>query len=78
MRFYLVATITVYISCVLTTLFGAILADHIPVSDKLEFVLPCFFFVLVIEFFRVHRSSLPLLFPICFAAISFWLYSSEY
>lgn len=67
--FYL--SLFMYLSWVAGTLTGAVCASFLPKIVGLDFILPAFFMVLVVEHFLANRRIVNLIAPLCAAAVAF-------
>ena len=77
-RFCVQVTTLIYFFWVGGTLVGSLFAEILPVIKGVDFVLPSFFMVLVLDFYLVHRSLLPIILPIIFSFIAYALFPSAY
>ena len=76
--FCIYTTVLIYMYWVCGTLVGAFFADYIPDMRGTSFVLSAFFMTLVIDFYWIHKSVLPLIMPIIFALIAYMIAPSIY
>lgn len=78
LKFCIYITFFVYSYLVLGTLTGALFADHLPKVEGLEFILTCFFMVLVIDYFMLHRKIKPILIPIILSVLAYAILPQYY
>ncbi len=78
LRFCNQVTWILYLSWVLGTLIGVLCADILPMIKGLDFILPCFFMVLVVDFYLKSRNPLMLIVPVVTAAIGYLLSPKQY
>lgn len=69
--FYL--TLIIYLSWVSGTLIGAIFAPWLPDFSGMAFILPCFFLVLVIEFYFTTKAIASIILPLISAGIAYYI-----
>lgn len=60
------------------TLVGAFFADWLPPFPGAIFLLPCFFLVLVIEYFIANRQWRAIVLPIIMAFVAYWVAPGQY
>ncbi len=77
-KFCLYLSLLIGLYWVIGTLLGAVSASWMPNFSGLAFILPCFFMVLVIENYLVHRSITPLIVPIIFSIIAYLILPTHY
>ena len=66
-------TLFPYLSWVGGSLFGALLADSIPVIQGMDFILACFFMVLVVEYYLASKQKDALLVPVLASVFAFFI-----
>ena len=71
-------TLLIYLYWVLGTFVGALFADILPPIAGINFVLPAFFMVLVLDFYLIHRSWLPILLPVFVSILAYIVFPSGY
>lgn len=76
--FYLSVSLIIYAYWIMGTLIGALFADVLPAIHGLDFILPSFFMVLVIEFYLKNRDVKALLVPIAASVVTFFLLPRHY
>lgn len=74
--FYL--TLVIYLSWTLGTFVGALFSNYLPHFSGLSFILPCFFLVLVVEYYLSTKSLQSIIAPIIFAAIAYYMMPNNY
>lgn len=76
--FSIYTTILIYLYWQLGTVIGAVFADHIPDMAGANFILAAFFMILVIDFYMIHKSILPIVMPILFSIVAYLIMPSFY
>jgi 4-azaleucine resistance transporter AzlC len=77
LKFCLFVNLILYFSWVFGTFLGAFFSDWLPNMKGLDFILPAFFMVLVVDFFLKRRTWSPILFPI-FISFLTYLFVPDY
>lgn len=76
--FCIYTTVLIYLYWIVGTFTGAFFADVIPDMLGANFLLSAFFMTLVLDFYAVHNSILPLVMPVIFSLIAYALLPSFY
>ena len=67
-----------WITWVFGTFIGACFGNIIPRFNDMEFILVCFFFIMVLKAFEQQKALDALIIPIVFSFFSWWLWPSHY
>ena len=78
LRFCIQSTVLIYLYWVSGSIVGALFADYVPSMEGAEFILAAFFMILVLDFYMIHRSVLPLIMPVILSIIAYLLVPSLY
>lgn len=66
-------TLLPFIYWVLGTALGAFFFTNMPTFQGIEFILACFFMLLVIDYYQMHKDILCIIMPIIFASVTYTL-----
>lgn len=72
-KFCFYVTLLPFLYWVFGTLLGVCLFKYVQHLPNMGFVLSCFFMVLVIDYYSIHRDKLCIIMPIIFAILSYML-----
>ena len=78
LKFCVTVAALVYSYWVLGTLVGALFAEQLPKITGLDFILTCFFMILVIDYFMIHRRLKPIVVPVVFSILAYLLLPQYY
>lgn len=70
-KFCFYVTLLPFLYWVFGTCLGVLLFKYVQNVPNMEFVLCCFFTILVIDYYSVHRDKLCIIMPIIFATLSY-------
>lgn len=76
-KFCFYVTLLPFLYWIFGTALGVVLFKYISEIPNMEFVLVCFFMILVIDYYHVHRDKLCVIMPIVFAVVCYQI-SSQY
>lgn len=77
-QFCLGVTLLSYIYWVIGTVLGAYFANFIPNFSAMNFIMPCFFMVLALEFYLINRRIDNIIIPIISMFLAYWLLPNHY
>lgn len=70
-KFCFYVTLLPFLYWITGTLLGAFIFTNLPTFPGIEFILTCFFMILVIDYYQMHKDKLCIIMPIIFAAICY-------
>lgn len=68
----------IYLYWVVGTIIGVGLAEYIPEIHGLDFILPSFFTILVIDYYRLRKDKWALVIPVVLTGVSYYFVADNY